>query len=584
MPAIRNYHLPAAARVRELPMRLGFAVLIGPAAAYATSTTLPAAWFFAVVVSQLANAWSGLAARKNADFVPTPAWEVRYLALTLVNSAVFAAIAPLMWFSGGMEGRLIALVILMGGALNVGTQPDTHGRLLWAGCIPYVAMLGGLPIATVILEAHASGVEMAFLDLGAMLYLLHVLRAVRRREETGRALAAALERAHVEQSRAERASAAKSDFLTTMSHEIRTPLNGVLGMAQAMAQDPLPDNQRARLDVIQTSGGILLTLLNDLLDIAKIEEGKLVLEMGVLDLEEMAGQAENAFSTLAANKDISLAIKTSPAVAGSWRADPTRVRQVFYNLLSNAVKFTERGWVRATLDLDGLGRLQIRVSDTGPGVSPAQMESLFDRFVQADASTTRRFGGSGLGLAICRELAQLMGGDISVESVEGQGSSFIVKLPMERCEAADPVTATSEPAGLDGLQVLVAEDNEVNRLVVTTLLTQLGLSAHVAENGAEALAAWSGAAWDLVLMDIQMPVMDGIEATRRIRTIERETGRRRTPVLALTANAMAHHLEEYANAGFDGVAAKPIQIVQLVEAMEAAIAHAAEEAVHSRAA
>jgi len=580
MPAVRNYHQAAVTRVRELPMRLGFAVLIALAAAYATSPRLPTAWLIAVLASQSLNAASGLRAARDPEFQPSPAWEWRYLILTFVNSLVFTAITPWMWFHGGLEGPLIALVVLMGGVLNIGTQPDTGGRLLWFGCIPYVAVLGGLPILSGFVDPRARGVEMAFLDLGSMLYLFHVLRAVRRREDAARAVVSALDTANAERLRAEQASVAKSEFLTTMSHEIRTPLNGVLGMAQAMARDPMPDVQRSRLEVIQQSGGVLLTLLNDLLDIAKIEAGKLQLEPGIIDLEQMARQAQEAFAVLAGAKDITLAIETTPAASGAWHGDPTRVRQVFYNLLSNAVKFTERGWVNATLDVDAASRLVVRVGDTGPGVSPAQLDTLFERFVQADASTTRRFGGSGLGLAISRELARLMGGDISAESVEGRGSIFTFTLPLRRAEAdAAPAAASAaDPGALGALRVLVAEDNETNRLVLSTLLAQIDLDPHLVHDGAQALEAWQAGDWDLVLMDIQMPVMDGLEATRRMRAAERETGRARTPVVALTANAMAHHVAEYEAAGFDAVATKPIQFARLVEAINAAVAQASERA------
>lgn len=566
MLAGRNYHHAATARVRELGMRLVFAILIALAAAYGASSALPAAWFVAVVASQLINAWAGLLAYRDPEFAPSAKWEVRYLAVTFINSAVFAAITPLIWFIDGWEGRLIALVVLMGGLLNVGTQPDTSGRLLWAGCLPYMVALAGLPVVTAFVEPRSSAVEIGFLITGLALYLLHILRAVRRRDEAGRATAEALQRA-------EQASSAKSDFLTTMSHEIRTPLNGVIGMAQAMAMDPLSEPQRKRLEVIQQSGEVLLTLLNDLLDLAKIEAAKLELEAGVLDVEDMAAHAQAVFATLAANKDITLAITTSPDVAGAWRADPTRVRQVFYNLLSNAVKFTERGAVAASLDVDENDRLVIRVTDTGPGIPSSTLETLFERFVQADASTTRRFGGSGLGLTISRELARMMGGDITVESTEGYGSTFTVALPLVRCAGAEP-SPTQGEVDVAGLRVLVAEDNETNRLVIATLLAQIGIAAHLVENGAEAVETWRGADWDLILMDIQMPVMDGLDATRQIRVLERETNRRRTPIVALTANAMTHHLAEYEAAGLDGLAAKPIQLAALLGAMDAALAGA----------
>jgi len=571
MSAYRNYHQAAVTRVRELGMRLGFAVLIMLAASYASSPLWPGVWLGAVVVAQLLNAAVGLKAYRDPAFTPGRGWEARYLTFQFINSTAFAAIGPILWFQCGMEGRLIAMVVLMGGLLNIGTQPDTSGRLLWLGCAPYAVALGALPILTVWLEPRVSVIEMGFLDLGSALYLLHVLRAVGRRDEAARATAAAL-------ARAEAASAAKSTFLATMSHEIRTPLNGVLGMAQAMEADPLSEAQRKRVDVIRQSGGVLLTLLNDLLDIAKIEASRLDLEDGLLDIEDLAAQAHDAFAALAANKDITLSVVASPRVAGVWRTDPTRVRQILYNLLSNAVKFTERGAVNATLDLDGSDRVRIQVRDTGEGIPEATLPTLFERFVQGDASTTRRFGGSGLGLAISRELARLMGGDLTVESTLGAGSVFTAVLPLARGVRPQPAPAVEDLRPVDGLRVLVAEDNETNRLVISTLLQQIGVTAQLAENGAEAVEAWQTGVWDLILMDIQMPVMDGLDAARRIRAFERAAGRTPTPIVALTANAMSHHLAEYRAAGFDGVAPKPIQLTVLIEAMEAALAGGGDRA------
>jgi signal transduction histidine kinase/CheY-like chemotaxis protein len=575
MAAHRSYHQAAVTRVRELGMRLGFAVLIAAAAAYASSPLLPALWLATVVAAQLLNAAAGLSAVRDPDFVPSRAWETRYLVFQAINSAVFAAIGPLLWFQCGPEGRLIALVVLMGGLLNIGSQPDTSGRLLWAGSGPYVLTLGALPVVTMLVEPRANPVEMGFLDLGAGLYLFHILRAVRRRDEAARVTAEALEHA-------ERASAAKSTFLATMSHEIRTPLNGVLGMAQAMDRDPLSRRQRKRLDVIRQSGRVLLTLLNDLLDISKIESGRLELEDGLLDVHEMAEQARDAFATLAADKAVSLSVVASPSVAGVWRTDPTRVRQILYNLLSNAVKFTERGLVAASLGLDDQGRLRIEVCDTGVGIPEDDLPRLFDRFVQGDASITRRFGGSGLGLAISRELARLMGGDLTAKSDVGAGSVFTAILPLTRGER--PEAHEDEPETLDvsGLRVMVAEDNETNRVVIATILDQLGVAAHLTVNGAEALEAWRGASWDLILMDIQMPVMDGLEATRRIRELERQEGRARTPIVALTANAMSNHLAEYEAAGFEGVVTKPIQIAALLDAIRDAVAGAGGAAKPAR--
>jgi signal transduction histidine kinase/NO-binding membrane sensor protein with MHYT domain len=371
---------------------------------------------------------------------------------------------------------------------------------------------------------------------------------------------------------AEAANRSKSEFLATMSHEIRTPLNGVLGMAQAMQRDELSPAQLDRLKVIRSAGEVLLTLLNDVLDISKIESGKIELEDSVLDAAALGGAVQATFSALAADKDVSLELEVSAAASGSWRGDPVRVRQILQNLVSNAVKFTERGAVSISIDHDGQA-LVLRVADTGLGIAIGHQAHIFESFTQADASTTRRYGGSGLGLAICKALVDLIGGEIALDSAPGCGATFTVRLPLERSSesAAAGSHASAEavaPAG--SLRILAAEDHAMNRLVLKTLLGQLGLDPVVVENGEEALRAWEAEHWDVILMDVQMPVMDGPTTTRQIRELELQTGRPRTPIVALTANAMAHHAAEYAACGMDGLVSKPIKLIELVQAIEGA--------------
>jgi len=376
------------------------------------------------------------------------------------------------------------------------------------------------------------------------------------------------------------AAEAMSGFLATMSHELRTPLNGVLGMAQAMARDPMSSTQRERLSVIEDSGAALLSLLNDLLDLSKIEAGKTVLEDGVVDIGALADGARTIFTALVKDKDVAFHLLVDPGAEGCWRGDPTRVRQVLHNLISNAVKFTDHGCVTVDLSRTDKG-LTFKVTDTGMGIAADRLGAVFDRFVQADASTTRRHGGSGLGLTICRELTDLMGGDIQVQSIEGAGSTFTVRLPLARVEAPRPEIAAERDVDLAasgaGLRILAAEDNPTNQMVLRTLLGQVGIEPHMASNGQEAVDAFVAGDWDLVLMDIQMPVMDGLSALRRIRQAEREQGLARTPVIALTANAMAHHRAEYILAGMDAVVAKPIDFARLLETIDAVMTSAEAE-------
>ena len=374
---------------------------------------------------------------------------------------------------------------------------------------------------------------------------------------------------------AEAASRAKSAFLATMSHEIRTPLNGVLGMAQAMAAETLSSEQRTRLDVIRHSGETLLAILNDILDLSKIEAGRLELEHVDFDLGELARGATSAFAAVATGKGLTLDLEIEDAARGVYLGDCTRVRQILHNLISNALKFTDHGGVTLSIAPMDHG-LRFVISDTGAGIPADRLPHLFQKFEQVDASTTRRYGGTGLGLAICRELAEVFGGSIEAQSVEGSGSRFTVVLPLVRQSGERPAAAPSHPTERpqpehQALQVLAAEDNSVNQLVLKTLLNQAGVDPFIVSDGAEAVAAWRERDWDLILMDVQMPVMDGPKAAALIRQLEAATGRRRTPIIALTANAMAHQVAEYRSSGMDGYVAKPIQIELLFAAMDAAL-------------
>ena len=388
--------------------------------------------------------------------------------------------------------------------------------------------------------------------------------------------------------RADAANRAKSDFLANISHEIRTPLNGVLGMAQAIAADELPQRQRARLEVISQSGAALLTILNDLLDLSKIEAGRMDLEQVDFDLAELARGVRAAFEPLIEQKGLYLTIDIAPGAAGCYRGDPTRVRQILDNLISNAIKFTQNGGVTVQISRPA-EVVRFVVQDTGIGMSAEAAARIFSKFEQADISTTRRFGGTGLGLSICKQLSAAMGGDITVWSETGQGSAFTVTLPLSRvasAEAGEAAVASASPlqAGPDQrrIRVLAAEDNLTNQLVVKTLMMQGGCDTTVVADGRAAVHAYETGEYDLVLMDIQMPEMDGVEATRRIRQFEQAVGRYRTPVIALTANAMAHQVGEYLSAGFDDHVAKPIEAAVLFAAVNAALMRREEAEASAR--
>jgi signal transduction histidine kinase/AmiR/NasT family two-component response regulator len=374
---------------------------------------------------------------------------------------------------------------------------------------------------------------------------------------------------------AQAANEAKSQFLANMSHEIRTPLNGILGMAQAMEAEALPEVQKGRLRVIRQSGDALLAILNDILDLSKIEAGMLELEFVEFDLGELVADTHAAFSTVADEKELAFSFDVGDA-AGVYVGDPTRVRQVLSNLVSNALKFTASGKVSIVAERRARG-FEFAVKDTGAGISPEAATRIFSKFTQADISTTRKHGGTGLGLSICSDLVKMMGGEISVESRLGQGSVFRASFGLERVRDAsvgERQIVAHEDFDNSGLKVLVAEDNEVNQLVIRTLLGQVGINPVVVGDGADAVKAWEREDWAAILMDIQMPVMDGAMAARAIRAREHDLGRRRTPIIGLTANAMPHQTAEYVAAGMDACVAKPIEVRVLLSTLEAVLTQA----------
>jgi signal transduction histidine kinase/ActR/RegA family two-component response regulator len=551
--------------IRLAPVRIGAALILVLASGPALGWFPTLAWG-AVVLAMEALDWP-LSHRFSQGRAPSRADRLWYLAVSMGGNLAWLSFGLLYWWHKPMGSAFIAALMWSALLLNAVGYAFRSATALWVFAAPTVATV----ILAPMIWPRSTGPELTMSFVGALLCCGFALMAGWSNIQAARELARSQAEVEAERARAEQANAAKSAFLAFMSHEIRTPLNGVLGMVQAMGRDELTPSQRERLGVVASSGETLLLLLNDLLDLSRIEAGRLDLEDGVVDLAAAAETARLAFAPLAAEKGIDLRLQAPPETQGWWAGDPARIQQIIANLVANAVKFTERGEVVIALSREPDG-LAVTVSDTGSGIAPGRLATLFDRFVQADAATSRQYGGSGLGLAICRQLAELMGGSIGAESRLGEGSRFTVHLPMAPA-AAPPQAKPAAPAAPQpgGLRLLVAEDNATNRLVLSTLLGQVGLDAHMVENGQEAVAACADAAWDLVLMDVQMPVMDGVSAVRAIRAREAAEGRPRMPVIALTANAMAHHRAEYLAAGMDAMVAKPIQLTQLLTAMDEAL-------------
>jgi len=522
-----------------------------------------------------------LVVRAYARAAPPPerarVWAYRFIAGAAAAGAVWGLLASLLRPPSGhlLEGMALLVIIAVAAValFNLSSLP-----------LAYVAMAVPMLLPATVLYVVSDEPQHRTYAIVAAVFLFVALSNARR---SGHAFAEAA-RTRIELARtaaeresarhaAEAASRAKSQFLANMSHEIRTPMNAVTGMVELLRHTELDARQRRYLDAIQRSAEGLLDIINDVLDLAKVEAGRLELDTHDFDPRACLGETVEMLQPRAAAKGLDLRFECDPEVPAELHGDPVRLRQILANLVSNAVKFTERGSVVVRVVLQsrsarGGVTLRCEVRDTGPGIAPTDQERIFDAFAQADGSHTRRYGGTGLGLAIVKQLVDLMRGEVGVASTPGEGSTFWFSVPLEPAQG-EVVEERRRPAAasLTG-HVLLVEDNELNREVAEGMLRALGLEVTVACDGREALQIATVRRFDAILMDCQMPHLDGFAATRQLRAHELSSGLPRVPILALTANAIKGDRERCLEAGMDGYLAKPFTQAALGAALAAWLA------------
>lgn len=561
------YAMVSQVRYRELKTRIALAAFIGCTAWFVVPSIWPPLWFAAVLATQALDWIVFSRFRRRPEWLPDRGYLVLSCATTVLGVAVYAAMSAYMWFFGGEVGQVFAMVQCAGGLLHVSLHMHHARPILFSAVAPHATYFFGLPVFSAISSQNWHELLIA---IGCVLYMSHLVVAVRQSSSTTGALQSARDAEQSARRKAEVASAAKSDFLAVVSHEIRTPMNAVISAANLLRRTRLDSQQREHVSMLIDAGDVLMGLLNDVLDFSKIEAGKMELESAEMIVRDRLSTVVRLWEPRALANGVRLKVRVAADVPAAVQTDPLRVQQILFNLMSNAVKFTRDSEVGIAVSWFG-GRMIVAVSDTGCGIPADRVSQIFNSFEQADVGTTRRYGGTGLGLSISRKLAELMGGSLTVESIEGEGSTFTLSLPVTAVEAAAaaPVRPVEIAGSLAGRSILAADDHEVNRRILQLLLEPHGCHLTLVENGAEALEAASGQRFDAILMDMQMPVMDGLEATRRIRAGEVNGA---TPVIALTANALDVHRAAWDAAGVHAFLTKPIDPAMLAATLAEACA------------
>ena len=526
-------------------------------------------WFVGTLA---AGALRGVVERRVSRRVDK-GWGLIFPAVATITTAAWAVAPLLAWFSDNPFGSTAAIALLIGGYVLVFAQLRSSPRQALVISSPYSAaaliMLGSLWGTPQFWSLLAL---VPFTAAGLFVLVMMTMLREGRISAFQEHQAHLIEELEAARDKAAAANEAKSSFLGVISHELRTPMNGVLGAAQLLGATRLEGTQREYLSIIRNSGDNLLSLLNDILDMTKIEAGKMTFETVDVSIDDLAKRITGPFEAQAAAKGLGFEQITEGDIPSVVRGDPLRVCQVLHNLLSNAVKFTDEGVVtfrtRGSRVAPNRVRFDFMVTDTGSGIAKADLDLLFEPFTQVDASSTRRFGGTGLGLTIARRMTNIMGGDISVSSEVGSGSTFTMTVEAEVVEWARPApveTRVAERSEGQALSVLVVEDHPVNRMILEAWMGSAGHAASTAENGQIAVDVAQHQAFDLIIMDVNMPVMDGLTATRMIRSGQGVN--RDTPMVVLSASARSEDHQAGLDAGADAYLNKPIDFAALAQLM-----------------
>ncbi len=521
-------------------------------------------WFAAKVVTVVLRLVHLQAYRRSPDH-DAPVWRITLVVVLVLDALVWGLGAYWMMGSDSVtDAAIVALTLIGASAVNtLVLQSDLLCNVAYN--VPLL-----LPIVAGLFQRN--DLFGTYFGVAGLLFMIIMLLEGRRAElrimelvslrcttdRIAQQLSEALRQAQLH-------SAYKSQFLANMSHEMRTPLHGILGLTRVIRQRQTETDMLRQFDLVERSGEHLLNVINDVLDLSRIEAGRMVIQSHVFDLRELIDDVATLSGVNIRSKGLELRTQVDLPEPCFVMGDPARVRQVLHNLLGNAIKFTETGSITLRVARDAAGgHVTMDVEDTGIGMRAEDLPRIFDAFTQVESAFDRRFGGTGLGLTISRELARAMGGDIVCTSQEGVGSRFVLRVPLPPVAApmGAPVVALSNSGPLHG-HVLLAEDNEVNAMVAQATLERLGLTVDTVDNGEQAVAYMAGHHPDLILMDCQMPLLDGFEATRRIRTLESAQQRPRVPVIALTANALEGDRERCLSAGMDDHLPKPFKDADL---------------------